>query len=36
MIGGAPVTDDFAKKIGATAYAGDASGAVTVAKKFKK
>lgn len=36
MIGGAPVTEDFAKKIGATAYAGDASGAVNVAKKIKK
>ncbi len=36
MIGGAPVTDDFAKKIGASGYSGDASGAVNVAKKLKK
>jgi corrinoid protein of di/trimethylamine methyltransferase len=36
MIGGAPVTDDFAKKIGANGYSGDASGAVNVAKKLKK
>ena len=36
MIGGAPVTDDFAKKIGASGYSGDASGAVTVAKKLHK
>ena len=35
MIGGAPVTDDFAKKIGANGYSGDASGAVAVAKKLK-
>lgn len=36
MIGGAPVTDDFAKKIGASGYSGDASGAVTVARDLKK
>ena len=36
MIGGAPVTDDFAKKIGASGYSGDASGAVIVAKNLKK
>jgi len=36
MIGGAPVTDDFAKKIGATGYAGDASGAVAIARQMKK
>lgn len=36
MIGGAPVTEDFAKKIGATGYASDASGAVSVAKKIVK
>jgi len=35
MIGGAPVTDDFAKKIGASGYSGDASGAVAVARKLK-
>jgi len=34
MIGGAPVTDDYAKKIGATGYSEDASGAVEVAKKI--
>ena len=36
MIGGAPVTEDFAKKIGASGYAGDASGAVNIAKKIRK
>lgn len=34
IIGGAPVTDDYAKKIGATGYSEDASGAVTVVSKF--
>lgn len=34
MIGGAPVTDDYAKKIGATGFSEDASGAVEIAKKF--
>jgi len=32
MIGGAPVTDSFAKQIGADGYAPDASRAVAVAK----
>ena len=32
MIGGAPVTDAFAKQIGADGYAPDASRAVTLAK----
>ncbi|MDH4122647.1 MAG: corrinoid protein [Thermoplasmata archaeon] len=36
MIGGAPVTEDFAKKIGASGYSGDASGAVTKAKELVK
>jgi len=34
MIGGAPVTDDFAKKIGADGYAPDASQAAKVALTF--
>ena len=34
MIGGAPVTDDFAKKIGADGYSDNASAAVTLAKSF--
>ena len=34
MIGGAPVTDDFAKKIGADGYSEDASGAVNIALKL--
>ncbi|HEX9118718.1 MAG TPA: corrinoid protein [Anaerolineae bacterium] len=32
MVGGAPVTDDFAKKIGADGYSPDASSAVRLAK----
>ena len=32
MVGGAPVTEEFAKHIGVDGYAGDASQAVTVAK----
>ena len=32
MIGGAPVTDSFAKQIGADGYAPDASRAVAVAR----
>jgi len=32
MIGGAPISDDFAKKIGADGYASDAAAAVTLAK----
>ena len=34
MIGGAPVTQDFAKEIGADGYADDAIAAVTVARKL--
>jgi corrinoid protein of di/trimethylamine methyltransferase len=34
IIGGAPVTDTYAKEIGADGYSGDASGAVDVAKKL--
>ena len=34
MIGGAPVTQSFADKIGADAYAPDAAAAADVAKKF--
>jgi 5-methyltetrahydrofolate--homocysteine methyltransferase len=34
MIGGAPVTDDYAKKIGAAGYAPDAASAVDVAKQL--
>jgi 5-methyltetrahydrofolate--homocysteine methyltransferase len=34
MIGGAPVTDEFAKKIGADGYSDNASTAVTLAKSF--
>jgi 5-methyltetrahydrofolate--homocysteine methyltransferase len=34
MIGGAPVTQSFADKIGADAYAPDAAAASDVAKKF--
>jgi 5-methyltetrahydrofolate--homocysteine methyltransferase len=34
MIGGAPVTDAFAKEIGADGYAPDASRAVALAKSF--
>ncbi len=34
MIGGAPVTDDFAKSIGADGYSDNASAAVTLAKSF--
>ena len=32
MIGGAPVTEEFANKIGADGYAPDAASAVDVAK----
>lgn len=32
LVGGAPLSDDFARQIGADGYAGDASRAVTVAK----
>ena len=34
MIGGAPVTDDFAKQIGADGYSPDASSAVRLAKSL--
>ncbi len=34
MVGGAPLTDDFARKIGADGYAPDASRAVAVAKSL--
>lgn len=34
MVGGAPVTPEFAKKIGAHGYASDASQAATLAKSF--
>ncbi len=34
IVGGAPVTDDFAKEIGADGYAPDASRAVDVAKEL--
>ena len=34
MVGGAPVTEDFAKKIGADGYGDDAPGAVELARKL--
>jgi len=34
IIGGAPLTDEFARKIGADAYAPDASGAVRIVRKL--
>jgi len=34
MVGGAPLTDDFAREIGADGYAPDASRAVTLAKSW--
>ena len=34
LVGGAPVTDVYAKEIGSDGYSGDASGAVDVAKKL--
>ena len=34
MIGGAPVTDEFAEQIGADAYASNAAAAAETAKKF--
>jgi len=34
LVGGAPVTDTYAKEIGAEGYSGDASGAVEVAKRL--
>jgi 5-methyltetrahydrofolate--homocysteine methyltransferase len=36
LVGGAPVTDTYAKEIGAEGYSGDASGAVDVAKRLVK
>jgi 5-methyltetrahydrofolate--homocysteine methyltransferase len=36
MVGGAPVTDEFAKKIGADGYSPDASSAVRLAKALAK
>jgi 5-methyltetrahydrofolate--homocysteine methyltransferase len=34
IVGGAPVTDVYAKEIGSDGYSGDASGAVDSAKKL--
>jgi len=34
LVGGAPLTEDFARRIGADAYAGDAGRAVIVAKEL--
>jgi corrinoid protein of di/trimethylamine methyltransferase len=34
LVGGAPVTDTYAREIGADGYSGDASGGVDVAKKL--
>jgi len=34
MVGGAPVTDTYAKEIGADGYSGDASSAIEVAKRL--
>jgi 5-methyltetrahydrofolate--homocysteine methyltransferase len=34
IVGGAPVTEEFARQIGADGYAPDASRAVAVAKSF--
>ncbi len=36
MVGGAPVTQDFANKIGADGYSSNAGGAVEIAKKLSK
>ncbi|MDR3182056.1 MAG: corrinoid protein [Planctomycetaceae bacterium] len=36
IVGGAPVTDEFARKIGADGYSDNASAAVTLAKTFVK
>jgi 5-methyltetrahydrofolate--homocysteine methyltransferase len=36
MIGGAPVTAEYAKTIGADGYAADASQAAALAKSFVK
>jgi 5-methyltetrahydrofolate--homocysteine methyltransferase len=34
MVGGAPITGDFANQIGADGYSTDAAGAATLAKKL--
>jgi methanogenic corrinoid protein MtbC1 len=34
IIGGAPITQDFANKVGADGYAEDAAGAALLAKKL--
>ncbi|MPN21825.1 hypothetical protein SDC9_169207 [bioreactor metagenome] len=34
MVGGAPITSEFAKQIGADAYTADAASAAQVAKSF--
>jgi methanogenic corrinoid protein MtbC1 len=34
MVGGAPVTQDYADTIGADGYSSNASGAVSVARQF--
>jgi methylmalonyl-CoA mutase cobalamin-binding domain/chain len=34
LVGGAPVTDEFARQIGADGYSDNASAAVTLAKRF--
>ena len=34
MIGGAPVTQEFADEVGSDGYASDAAGAVAVAREF--
>lgn len=36
IVGGAPVTESFAKSIGADGYAPDAASAAELAKKFVK
>ena len=36
MVGGAPVTETFAKQVGADGYASDASKAVTLAHQLVK
>jgi 5-methyltetrahydrofolate--homocysteine methyltransferase len=36
MIGGAPITEDFSRQIGADGYAPDASRAVSLAKSLLK
>jgi 5-methyltetrahydrofolate--homocysteine methyltransferase len=36
MVGGAPLTDQFAQEIGADGYAPDASQAVSLAKNLMK